>query len=219
MAERALDAWQRRLVPLMAGMVVLAAIFFAAVSIREFDQLKDTLRAPPSAIPAIVARLDQVPAETPAERLALIDRQVQVTLESEGVARRYQQAHAIILGRLWTRFMAFITGTILALVGAAFILGKLREPVSEISGSGGGAQASIKSASPGIVLATLGTILMLAALFAYFDVRTTDTPNYMDGGPGSDLGEDVMAGAPGEAPAEAAAPQASAETSLEEAAP
>jgi uncharacterized membrane protein YidH (DUF202 family) len=200
MAERALDAWQRRLIPLMAGMVVIAALFFAFVSIREFDQLKDMLRAPPSGVPALVERLDRVAAATPAERLELIDRQARLTLEAEGVARRYQQSHAIILGRLWTRFMAFITGTILALVGAAFILGKLREPVSEISGGGGGAQASIRSASPGIVLATLGTVLMLAALFAYFDVRTTDTPNYM--APEAEIGADVMAGAPGAPPAE-----------------
>lgn len=212
MAELTLDAWQRRLIPLMAGMVVLAAVFFAFISIREFDQLKDTLRAPPSAIPALVQQFDRLPQASPEQQLMLLDRKVQITLESEGVARRYQQSHAIILGRLWTRFMAFITGTLLALVGAAFILGKLREPVTELSGSGGGAQASLKSASPGIVLAVLGTMLILAALFSYFEVKTTDTPNYMDT-PTSEIGDDVLGAAPtGEPPIEAPAEEPPAPT-------
>jgi hypothetical protein len=50
------------------------------------------------------------------------------------------------------------------MVGAAFVLGKLTAPESEIGGSASGASVSIKSASPGIVMAVLGTILIGIAL-------------------------------------------------------
>ena len=50
-----------------------------------------------------------------------------LALEQELVARRYEQANLMLSTSLWTRLMGFITGMILALVGAAFILGKLQE--------------------------------------------------------------------------------------------
>jgi hypothetical protein len=44
-------------------------------------------------------------------------------LERELIARRYDQVNLTVTTRLWTRLMGFITGMILALVGAAFVLG------------------------------------------------------------------------------------------------
>jgi hypothetical protein len=49
---------------------------------------------------------------------------VAAVLEADALQRRYHQANANMLARVWTRQLGFITGMLLALVGAAFILGR-----------------------------------------------------------------------------------------------
>lgn len=174
-----LARWQTRLVPLMVSMVVFAALFFSVVSIREFEAVRLTLEHRPSQLNAVLHDYDRLSPGNFEEGLSVVGKKAALVLEHEAVAYRYQQAHAIILARLWTRFMAFTTGTLMALIGAAFILGKIREAPSELAGSTQGISVSMRSASPGIMLAALGTILIVAALFSYFEVRTTDPPSYV----------------------------------------
>lgn len=196
MAGGSVSAWQRRLVPVMVGMVVAAAIFFALISVREFDRLQETLKPPASEVQRILGDIDKIKGENFDQQLILADRKIGFVLEQQSIDRRYQQAHAIILGRLWTRFMAFTTGTLMALIGAAFILGKMRESGSEIGAEGTGIRVSVTSASPGIILAVLGTTLIVAALFSYFEVSTTDPPSYRNAAP-TEIGDDVIGAAPG----------------------
>jgi hypothetical protein len=53
---------------------------------------------------------------------------------------------------------------ILALIGATFVLGKLREPESSAAAEGSLWKFSMTTASPGLMLALLGTILMITAM-------------------------------------------------------
>jgi hypothetical protein len=72
-------------------------------------------------------------------------------MESFLVTQRYHQAAAQLMAGLWTRYLGFITGMILALVGASFVLGKLREPAQKIDGKFPMIDFSIRTASPGII--------------------------------------------------------------------
>lgn len=154
------ESWQGRMAPLMAGAVVVTAVFFAVVMLVRFASIEATMREPP----AIELRIPwSAPGREPAtwhDQQALATAQATFALERELIARRYRQAGAIMSLRLWTRLMGFLTGMILAMVGAAFVLGKLTSPESEIAGGASGATISIKSASPGIVMAVLGTVLI-----------------------------------------------------------
>lgn len=188
------EAWQRRLIPLMVGMLVCSAIFFAAISIREFERVHAALTPPAAAYSAVLGDFGRLGPDTFEQRLAILDKKTALVVAQDGIARRYQQAHAIILARLWTRFMAFIIGTLMALVGSAFVLGKLREETSTLAGEGGGYSVSLASSSPGILLAGMGTILMLAGLFSYFEVNTTDAPPYRP--PETSIPDDTLDGAP-----------------------
>ena len=51
-----------------------------------------------------------------------------------------------------------------ALVGSIFILARLSESETRLSSEGGGAKLALATSSPGIVLAVLGTILMVVTL-------------------------------------------------------
>lgn len=67
---------------------------------------------------------------------------------------------------------------ILALVGAAFILGKLREPASELQLKTGAAEGNLKGQSPGLFLAFLGTILMVTTIVTHNEIETKDPATY-----------------------------------------
>jgi len=176
------ERWQRRMAPVMVGAILLTAVFFAIVLLVRFSAIEESLRDPPQseiAIPWTKAGLE--PANW-RDQKELAGVQADFALEREIIARRYRQAGAILSLRLWTRLMGFLTGMIMAIVGAAFVLGKLTTSVNEIGGSAHGASISIKSASPGIVMATLGTILIAITLIMPVTATVHDASVYF--GPG-----------------------------------
>ena len=166
---------QERLVPLMASMVVGLTLFFFIVTFLQLAYLHRRIdRAPTLDLPIMlndqnVAWQQQLPAEFKA--LAV--------LESNALERRYHQANVLLMSRVWARYLGFVTGMILALVGAAFILGKLREDATELSGKGGAGEFAIRSTSPGMVLATLGVVLMAITIVTHQEITTADTPIYL----------------------------------------
>jgi hypothetical protein len=76
------------------------------------------------------------------------------------------------MSRTWTRYLGFMTGMIFALVGAAFVMGKLREQESALALKNAAVEANITTTSPGLVLCLLGTVLMLATLLTHHDIET-----------------------------------------------
>jgi hypothetical protein len=65
------------------------------------------------------------------------------------------------------------------LIGASFVLGKLQEPESEISAKGSELAVSLKTASPGLILAVLGAVLMLATIMDKDTRNITDANIYL----------------------------------------
>ncbi len=83
------------------------------------------------------------------------------------------------MARIYTTFLSFVTGMVLSFVGAAFILGKLREAPSSASAEGKGVKLAFTSASPGLILAALGTTLMVVAVMNKGSVSVEDKPLYL----------------------------------------
>jgi len=102
-----------------------------------------------------------------------------VLLEESAIQHRYSQVSATLMLRAWTRHLGFLTGMILALVGAIFILAKLSEKETSLSAEAAGAKGALATSSPGIVLAVLGTTLMVVTLTTDFSFTTTDVPVYL----------------------------------------
>ncbi len=156
------DKWQRRLLPLMSGTLVIAGIFFAAISVYEFNALQMWLERVPVRISGVDWPSDASPGFD--QRMQVAVNRGSFELEQQVVERRYGQATATMLARLWTRFMGFMTGMILAFVGAAFVLGKINEAPTTADLGGGGFKGAIATSSPGLVLAFLGAVLMTVSL-------------------------------------------------------
>lgn len=179
--ERRREAWQGRLLPLMVGMLVATALFFAVMSVVELRALYPRVEQRPldlgtsfaafeAAQPAVRGNYDYLRFKT----LAL--------LEADALHRRYHQATGTMLARVWTRQLGFLTGMVLALVGAAFVLGRLREDASSVELGSGNVRAAIASSSPGLVLATLGAVLMAVTLTVPFGIETRDLATYLGNG-------------------------------------
>ncbi|NLS29275.1 hypothetical protein S2M10_42970 [Sphingomonas sp. S2M10] len=192
--------------PLMAGAVVVTAVFFAVVMLVRFASIEGTLQEPPAAGLVIPWSKQGLAPETWRDQQELAKTEATFALERELIARRYRVANTVMSLRLWTRLMGFLTGMILAMVGAAFVLGKLTSPESEIAGGASGATISIKSASPGIVMAVLGTVLIGITLVIPVTTDVRDAAVYF-GHPG-DLGIDATP------PTDAADPAANADVRL-----
>jgi len=173
------ERWQLRLLSLMRSALVLMALFFFVASLYQYQQLyRDVQQHSPSAV-AQLDRLEQRLAPAQRDSLDYVRWKTMVTLEQDAMQMRYQQINASLLLRTWTRYTGFLVGMVLALVGAFFILGKLKEDQSQVSGEGGGFKFAVASSSPGIVLATLGTVLMAITLIVKFDFEVSDKPVYI----------------------------------------
>ena len=183
-------AWQKRLLPVMVGLLVtLTAFFFIASCVQLYYLQARIERAPQLDLSAAVASLDEIGKDLQnakvGNQLAFNNRlqfarwKTLALLEANALQRRYHQSGVLLISRIWTRYLGFVTGTILAMVGAAFILGKLQEATSNLGAEGGFGKLSLSTASPGLVLATLGTMLMLATLATNMDLQVNDGPIYL----------------------------------------
>jgi hypothetical protein len=172
--------WQQKLLPLMASMLVAAALFFAAVSVFEYSDFKNRVAPPAPDLSKIFDRFEQTEeAKTTVNRFDYLQWKSLVFLEQGMISHRYAQVNATILARVWTRLMGFTTGMLLAIVGSAFILGKLREQPTELRQETEALKFSLATSSPGIVLAVLGSFLMSITLLTKFDIDVRDVPVYI----------------------------------------
>jgi hypothetical protein len=83
------------------------------------------------------------------------------------------------MARVWVRYLGFVTGMILALVGAVFVLGKIREDRTDLGLQHKDFKGTLSTTSPGLVLATLGSILMLVTLLTHHEIDVADGPLYV----------------------------------------
>ncbi len=178
-SARRREAWQGRLLPLMVAMLIAAGAFFAVMSIVELRSFYDRVEQRPLALTPVFAEFEQHAPPGAQGDISYLRFKTQALLEADVLYRRYHQANATMLARVWTRQLGFLTGMLLALVGAAFVLGRLREDGSRIEAEVQGAKAVIASSSPGLVLAALGAFLMAVTLAVPFGVETFDNVVYL----------------------------------------
>ncbi len=169
--------WQEKLRPLMSVVLVALGLAFFALSVWDFLQVRDFILAGRST----GVRADAIARLAPAATALTEDQRVRESLlvfEADAIDKRYQQASALLMSRIWEKHMAFLTGMVLALLGATFVLGRLREARSTLSGGTAQWKAEVSSASPGIILAFLGAVLLVASLLVHVPIDVRDTPIY-----------------------------------------
>jgi hypothetical protein len=164
------EAWHRRLLPFMMSSLIVMGLLFFVLTVWQFRDLQSRLTMRPVDIEGALQR-----AQTQSGQR---DWYLRVVLEEAALRHRYEQNATIVQARVWTRYMGFLTGMILALTGCVFVLGKLREEVS-VSGKASGIEANLTTASPGVVLALAGAVLIGVSLWVPVTVESNDVPVYL----------------------------------------
>ncbi len=177
--DLAAERWRNRLLPVMRGGLVAMAVFFFAASLVQYHLLYRDLRGTGPRTQVALEALEKSIPQTQTTNVEYLQWKTLVFLEQDAMHMRYQQINATLLLRTWTRFTGFLVGMVLALVGAFFILGRLKEETSQLSGESGGVKFALVTSSPGVILAVLGTILMVVTLAVKFDFAVEDRPVYL----------------------------------------
>jgi hypothetical protein len=193
----ALIAWQRRLLPFMTRSIVAMAVLFfvfSAVHLYHVSRFIDEAQGP-NIREQVAAEIAKGNGGGQAVANAL------VLLEADALTKRYRQASALLLSRIWSRQMAFITGMVLAFMGAVFILGKLSDAApSQIEGGAADWKVAVSSASPGIILSVLGTALLMTSLLVRTSLDVADGAAYLPSLPRQAAPADAAASANDSAP-------------------
>lgn len=170
-ADRERSRWQLLLLPLMAAIVVGLTVFFFSVSRQQLEQLQTRIAEAPAV--DLQATFGGPAPDIETERWRTL-----ALLEQNALEHRYRQAKVLLMSRLWLKYLGFVTGMIIAIVGAAFVLGRLRGSGGKGSVEGGGIKAAFETTSPGLVLAFLGAGLMLTTMVSQSDIQVTDRAVY-----------------------------------------
>ncbi len=168
---------QQRLLPLAVWAVIGLGVFFFLVTLSQLTYLHWELRKPQASQVAAYAR--QVLETAEPGDVTQLQLALSAQLESEAIARRYDGASVILMGHLWIRYLGFITGMIMAVIGSTFILARVRAPgQSQLGAEGGGVKLTLASASPGLILAALGSVMMVVTVLAQQTTNVSDSALY-----------------------------------------
>src|SRR5439155_21071660 len=103
------------------------------------------------------------------------------SMEEISMNRRYNAAGASMMSGIYTKYLGFFTGMILAIVGAVFIISKFREDLSKIGLSmSEQMKFRVASSSPGIIFAFLGSVLMIVTIVKKTEFAVKDSPLYLN---------------------------------------
>jgi hypothetical protein len=176
------SGWQRRLLPFMVGTLAVLTLFFFVASLVQIYQLHRQIKDQPELkLEPAHSMLEKSIVGDPNMARTTLDAarwQTLTILEGNALERRYHHANMALMFGVWTRYLGFVTGMIFAMVGAAFILGKLREPNIRLDAGTSIWKFSVVTASPGLILALLGTSLMITTMVYRADIQVKDGPLY-----------------------------------------
>lgn len=172
--------WQKKLLPFMVWAIIALIAFFLIATLIQSFVLYNLIETPPQLdINESINNINQNKLEK-IEPLEYLKWKALINLESHTLQRRYHQANVSLMYRSWVGYLGFLTGMILAIVGAIFILGKLKETETKVDAESSALwKLSISSSSPGLILAFLGTILMITTMVSHQTIDVTDSPIYL----------------------------------------
>ena len=177
------NSWQKKILPWLILMPTILILLFIYLATRQMQQFNTVIDAKSESV------IDQI---IPSPSDTLLNNNLKgnmdyirwITLarmEEKSLDKRYSQGGLLLASRIFTKYLGFFTGMILAIVGAIFIIGKLQESSSDIEGAmGEQMKLKIVSSSPGIIFGVLGTVLMLSTILQHTNIELQDQPLFLN---------------------------------------
>jgi hypothetical protein len=173
--------WQKWLFGI--GIIVSLLIFvaFVLVTISQINNIQKGINnAPILEDSVLISTLRISDSDAPNQ---IINKNL-FLLENETIKKRYHNANVILKSQILIKYLGFLTGMILSVLGAIFVLGKFRENPIVFDSNGKIPQnisMKFQSTSPGIFLALIGAIIMMTTIINKTDIRVDDGIVYVNG--------------------------------------
>lgn len=168
--------WQHKAFPYMAGIIVFFSLFFLTATGYQLIHIQNKIDFS-NQNNSTINKSDAM--AVPVAPKTELDSKIE--LETYVIDRRYHQSNMLLISRIWIQYLGFLVGTILVLIGAIFILGKMQEKSSsfdsDIKSLG---KVAFNSSSPGLFLAMFGTLIIATTLFYHPEITTEDASLYLD---------------------------------------
>ncbi len=172
------ERWQKALLPFMRWIIFALIVFYLAVSLFEFVSLKNNIENKRSFNHGELISLLKGSAE---QNQASVDNvTARIYLEAFVAENRQRNFELFLVSRTWIKYVGFITGMIMCMVGAIFILGKIstgRDSSGEFEY--GELKGTLKSSSPGLFMAFFGTTLLLSTILSNNQIEKNDGATYI----------------------------------------
>jgi len=178
-----INSWQKKLLPWLIIMPSILMFLFIYLATRQMQRFNTVIDAKSE---SVIEKLIPLPSDSLLSKNLKGDMDyirwiTLARLEEKSLDRRYSQGGLLLASRIFTKYLGFFTGMILAIVGAVFIIGKLQESSSDIEGAmGDQMKLKIVSSSPGIIFGVLGTVLMLSTILQHAEIELKDQPLFLN---------------------------------------
>lgn len=165
--------------PIAKWMLAGLTVFFFIASFAQLIYLHTRIADTPD-LNLMVVISERIKNASPnQDLLPLMELKSRAALEEYALKRRYHQGNVLLMSRIWISYLSFVTGMILSLIGASFILSRIREPVTKLDADSKVVKLSIASSSPGIILASLGTLLIMVSILTNHSIAVEDQSIYL----------------------------------------
>jgi hypothetical protein len=178
-----INSWQNKLLPWLIIMPTILMLLFIYLATRQMQRFNTVIDAKSE---SVIEKIIPFPSDTSLNsnlkgNMDYIRWITLARMEEKSLDRRYSQGGLLLASRIFTKYLGFFTGMILAIVGAVFIIGKLQESASDIEGAvGEQMKLKIVSSSPGIIFGVLGTVLMLSTILQHTEIELKDQPLFLN---------------------------------------
>jgi hypothetical protein len=170
--------WHNKLLPWFIIVPTVLITVFIILATRQVTQISKSMQTTQDStfVNSLLARTD---AKLSGD-LEYYKWLALVKLEQESFYRRYNQAELLLMSRIFTKYLGFFTGMILAIVGSVFIIGRIKEDTTDFEGSiSEKARFKLVTSSPGIIFGLLGTALMMTTIIQHRDIEVRDKALYL----------------------------------------
>ena len=181
--QKDLIQWQTKLLPWMVilpSLLILVFVYLATRQLNIFSSEINNYKTSELDKTFLNARdsVLKIPGNIKADEFTKL--YILSKMEEQSMNKRYSQAGALLTARLYTKYLGFFTGMILSIVGAVFIISKLKEDTSNLELSSEKFKLAIISSSPGIIFGILGTMLMMTTIIRHTGTEIQDSAIYFN---------------------------------------
>lgn len=180
-AQSQLYKWQNKLLPWLIILPTILILLFLYLATQQVNHFNEAINQKSQSITEGMHMNDTGTIEKMNSNMEYLKWVTLAKMEEESVNKRYHQGGLLLLSRIFIKYLGFLTGMIIAIVGAVFIIAKLSEAPTNAEGTiGEKVRISIASSSPGVIFGILGTVLMVSTILQHNEIEIKDSPLYLN---------------------------------------